>query len=132
LHSLAGNERVVELHGTVHRNYCLKCNTQYSLKYIKDSDGIPKCKCGGLIRPDVVLYGESLHEGVFETCYDALNKTDLLIVAGTGLTVSTAGGIVSMFKGKHLVILNNEATPFDYRASLIIRDDLANIFKQLS
>jgi NAD-dependent deacetylase len=132
LHSLAGSKHVVELHGTVHRNYCMKCNKEYSLDYIKESKGVPHCSCGGLIRPYVVLYGESLHDGVYETCYHALNQTNLLIVAGTGLTVSTASGIVNMFKGKSIVILNNEATPYDNMASLIIRDDLVKVFKQLA
>jgi NAD-dependent deacetylase len=110
----------------------MKCHKEYPIKYIKESKDIPYCSCGGIVRPDVVLYGESLHEGVYETCYHALNQTDLLIVAGTGLTVSTASGIVSMFKGKYLVILNNESTPFDKQAHLIIHDDLIKIFKELT
>jgi NAD-dependent deacetylase len=119
------------LHGTVHRNYCVNCQKEYSLEYVKKSVGIPKCTCGGIVRPDVVLYGESLHNGVFEACYDALEQTDLLIVAGTGLTVSTASGVVSMFKGKHLVILNNEPTSFDDRASLVINSDLIKVFQKI-
>jgi NAD-dependent deacetylase len=93
---------------------------------------IPKCSCGGLVRPFVVLYGESLHDGVIEACYEALSKTDLLIVAGTGLTVSTASSVVSMFRGKYLVILNNEPTSFDDRAHLVIRQDLFELFKELT
>jgi NAD-dependent deacetylase len=120
------------LHGTVYRNYCIDCHKTYSVEHIKQSKGIPRCTCGGIVRPDVVLYGESLHDGVFEACYTALEKTNLLIVAGTGLTVSTASGIVSMFKGKYLVILNNEPTLFDHQANLIIRKDLVEIFKTLT
>jgi NAD-dependent deacetylase len=131
LHSLAGSQNVIELHGTIHRNYCMDCQKEYSLEYIRKSKGIPKCTCGGIIRPDVVLYGESLHDGVFEACYDALKKTDLLIVAGTGLTVSTASGVASMFRGKHLVILNNEPTAFDHQASLVINYDLIEVFQKL-
>jgi NAD-dependent deacetylase len=110
----------------------MQCQKPYPLAFVKNAKGIPKCTCGGVVRPDVVLYGESLHDGDYETCYNALSKTDLLIVAGTGLTVSTASGIVSMFRGKYLVILNNEPTPYDQYATLIIRDDLVKIFKQLA
>jgi NAD-dependent deacetylase len=132
LHSNAGSKNVIELHGTVYRNYCMDCHKTYPMAYVKKSVGIPKCTCGGIIRPDVVLYGESLHDGTIEACYDALARTDLLIVAGTGLTVSTASGVASMFKGKYLVILNNEPTPFDRNAYLIIRKDLIEIFKALA
>jgi NAD-dependent deacetylase len=131
LHTLAGSKNVIELHGSIYRNYCMKCHKSYDLPYITKSENIPRCSCGGLIRPDVVLYGESLHSGVFEACQDALNNTDLLIVAGTSLAVSTASGIVSMFNGKYLVILNNEITPYDHLACLVIRDDLVKIFETL-
>jgi NAD-dependent deacetylase len=129
---MAGNTKMVELHGSIYRNYCMKCKKEYSIEYIRKSKGIPKCTCGGVVRPNVVLYGESLHEGAFERCYEALNNTNLLIVAGTGLAVSTASGIVEMFEGKHLVILNNEPTLFDYKATVVIRDDLVKIFKLLA
>lgn len=131
LHTLAGNKNVIELHGTVYENYCMKCHKQYDIEYIKRSKDIPYCTCGGIVRPNVVLYGESLHEGIFEKCYDALRKTDLLIVAGTGLSVSTASGVFSMFKGKYVVILNNEPTPYDYKAYIIIREDLSKIFSEI-
>ncbi|MDR3330554.1 MAG: NAD-dependent protein deacylase [Mycoplasmataceae bacterium] len=131
LHTLAGSTNVIELHGTVHQNYCMKCNKQYDVDYVKNSKGIPLCSCGGIVRPKVVLYGESLHEGVFEKCQESLNRTDLLIVAGTGLNVSTASSVLYMFRGKHLVILNDEKTSYDHLAELVIHQDLVTIFKQL-
>ncbi|MDR0825954.1 MAG: NAD-dependent protein deacylase [Mycoplasmataceae bacterium] len=131
LHTLAGSKNVIELHGTVYKNYCMKCGKEYPVEYIKKAKGIPRCSCGGVIRPKVVLYGESLHEGVLQNCQKTLNNTDLLIVAGTGLSVSTAAGIFSMFRGKNIVILNKEPTPYDSQAKLVMRDDLVDIFTSL-
>lgn len=131
LHTLAGSKNVIELHGTIYENYCIKCHKSYSFSFMRKSEEVPHCSCGGLIRPNVVLYGESLFTGIFEKCWDVLNRTDLLIVAGTGLSVSTASGVFNMFKGKNIVILNNEPTPYDYKANLIIRDDLVKIFEKL-
>ena len=131
MHTLAGNKKVIEIHGTVDKNYCLNCKKEYSLEYIKQAKDIPHCSCGGMIRPDVVLYGESLKEGIFEKCHEVLNKTNLLIVAGTGLGVSTASGVFGLFNGKYVVILNNEPTPYDSRANLIIREDLSSIFRKI-
>ncbi|MDR0545764.1 MAG: NAD-dependent protein deacylase [Mycoplasmataceae bacterium] len=131
LHILAGNQKVIELHGTIYENYCMKCHKTYSLEYVKQAKDIPYCQCGGKVRPNVVLYGESLFNGIIEKCYQKLNKTNLLIVAGTGLSVSTAANIFNMFNGKYIVILNNEPTPYDHRANLIIRDDLAQVFDKI-
>lgn len=131
LHILAGNKKVIELHGTIYENYCMKCHKTYSLEYVKQAKDIPYCQCGGIVRPNVVLYGESLFNGIIERCYQKLNKTNLLIVAGTGLSVSTAANIFNMFNGKYIVILNNEPTPYDHRANLIIRNDLAQVFDKI-
>jgi NAD-dependent deacetylase len=109
----------------------MACYKQYDLEHIKKLTPIPKCVCGGMIRPDVVLYGESLVNDVINKCYQVLKQTNLLIVAGTQLSVSTAAGVVNMFSGKHLVILNDTPTPYDHLATLVIREELTNIFKHL-
>lgn len=131
LHTLAGNKRVIELHGSIYRNYCVKCREQYDLSYIQDNKSIPKCHCDGLIRPDIVLYGESLQNNILKSCIDSLNNTDLLIVMGTSLLVSTATSIIRFFQGKHLIIINNESTPLDHLAEIVIRDDLVTVCKYL-
>jgi NAD-dependent deacetylase len=110
----------------------MNCHKTYSLDFVKKANNIPKCLCGGIVRPDVILYGEMLHPGVYEKCYEVLQKTNLLLVAGTGLTVSTAANIINMFKGKHLVIINNQSTPYDYLAELVIHQDLTEVFLQLT
>lgn len=131
LHQKAGSKNVLELHGTIYDNYCVKCNKRYNPNYIFDSDNIPKCACGGMVRPNVVLYGEMLPD-----CYSLaqyyIYKADTLIVAGTSLTVEPANGLVSLFNGENLIIINNDATPYDNRASLVINDDLSKIFNSLS
>ncbi len=130
LHQKAGSKNVLEIHGTTRKNYCDKCKKEYSSDYIFKSTGIPKCECGGLIRPDVVLYGESLPE-CFEEAIDYIRNADLLIVAGTSLTVEPASSLVRYFKGKNLVIINQTKTNYDYIADLVINDSLGNVFKNL-
>jgi NAD-dependent deacetylase len=132
LHTNAGATNVIELHGTVNINYCMKCHKSYSLEYVKQSKGVPKCSCGGIVRPHVVLYGENLHDGILEKCIRALNNTNLLIVLGTSLAVSTAQSVFRMFRGKDIVMINNEATIYDDVCSLVIKDDLIKVFKNLS
>lgn len=128
LHAKAGSSVIYELHGTVNKNHCLKCGKEYSGEYVFKSKGIPKCDCGGIIKPDVVLYGESLPENEWINSEQAISKCELLIVMGTSLTVYPASGLINLFRGKYLVILNQEKTPFDKTADLVIHDKLSNIF----
>ena len=131
LHTKAGSKIVYELHGTVNKNYCLECGKEYDAEYIFKSIGIPKCSCGGIIKPRVVLYEESLPESEFIESEKAIKKADMLIVMGTSLTVYPASGLVNLFKGKYLVILNKEKTPYDYKADLVINDKLSKIINKL-
>lgn len=130
LHQKAGSKNVLEIHGTTFRNYCVGCNKEYDANYIFNCKGIPKCECGELIRPDVVLYGELL-PNCFDDAKSYIAKADTLIVAGTSLTVQPACGLVDLFKGKNLIIINNDKTPYDNKATLIINDDLVNVFFNL-
>ena len=132
LHTKAGNKIVYEVHGTIHKNHCLKCNKEYNGKYIFDSKDIPKCSCGGTIKPDVVLYGEQLPDKDYYGSIDATYKANMLIVMGSSLTVYPASGLVDIFNGKYLVIINNSITPYDYKANLVINDNLAKVCKELS
>ena len=128
LHSAAGNKNVFELHGSVHRNYCVSCGEKYDLGYILQSDGIPKCrKCGGTVRPDVVLYGEGLDEDVWQGAAKAISEADCLIVVGTSLTVYPAANMLRYFNGKNLVLINKQKTPFDNMANLVINEDVEKV-----
>ncbi len=131
LHEKAGCQCVYELHGTIYKNYCMRCHKEYDASVAFDSKGIPRCTCGGIIKPNVVLYGESLPEYAFDASIEAISHADLLIVAGTSLTVYPAAGFLSYFKGKYLVILNLEETPFDKKASLVMHESLGKIFESL-
>ena len=131
LHTKAGNKNVYEIHGTIMRNYCIKCNKEYSAEYVFNSRGIPKCSCGGIIKPDVVLYGESLPEYEYSSSIESIINADMLIVAGTSLLVEPASSLVRLFNGKYLVILNRDSTPYDYLADLVIHDNLKDIFSEL-
>lgn len=130
LHQKAGSKNVLEIHGTVYKNHCIDCGKSYSAEYIFNSKGIPKCSCGGIIKPDVVLYGEQLPTS-FVVAMDYINKADLLIVAGTSLTVEPAASLVRMFDGKHLVIINGSLTAYEGKADLIIHDRLEDVFSKL-
>ena len=130
LHSKAGSSNVLEIHGSVFRNYCDKCLKSYPSNYIFNSTGIPRCSCGGLIRPDVVLYGESLPDS-FTKSIEYISKCDLLIVLGTSLTVMPASSLLEYFRGKNLVIINNDKTPYDYMANLVINKPLKEVFGKL-
>lgn len=130
LHQKAGSKNVLEIHGTVYKNHCIDCGKSYSAEYIFNSKGIPKCSCGGIIKPDVVLYGEQLPTS-FVVAMDYINKADLLIVAGTSLTVEPAASLVRMFAGKHLVIINGSLTAYEGKADLIIHDRLEDVFSKL-
>lgn len=128
LHQAAGSQNVLELHGTVHQNRCVSCGKMTDLNSIYQSRGVPRCTdCGGMIKPCVTLYGEMLPEGVFEAAIQAVCAAELLIIGGTSLTVYPAAGLVSYFTGKHLVILNKDATPADLAASLVIRDPVGEV-----
>ena len=130
LHQKAGSLNVLEIHGSTYRNYCDTCLKEYPSDYIFKSTGIPLCSCGGLIRPDVVLYGENLPDS-FSESIDYISKCDLLIVCGTSLTVMPASSLVEYFRGSSLVIINNDKTPYDYMANLVINKPLKDVFGKL-
>jgi NAD-dependent deacetylase len=123
LHQAAGSKNVVELHGSALRNACMRCGRKYGLDKILEGDGVPRCACGGMIKPDVVLYGEMLDERAIEQAMEAISRADLLIVAGTSLTVYPAAGLVELYRGNHLALINRAPTPMDERANLILRGD---------
>lgn len=129
LHQKAGSKNVLELHGSVLRNYCMKCNKFYPAEFIFDSKGIPKCNCGGIIKPDVVLYEESLDNTILHNSIQYIQNADLLIVAGTSLTVQPASGLINYFGGKHIVLINKNKTQYDNKADLIINESLGKVFK---
>ena len=130
LHQKAGSKNVLELHGTIHSNHCMKCHKFYDAEYVFNSTGIPKCECGGIVKPDVVLYEEMLDEDTLENSIIAISKADMLIVAGTSLTVYPASGLINYFKGRNLVLINKDATPYDNRADLVINEALGKVFKE--
>ena len=130
LHQKAGSKNVIELHGTIYKNYCMNCGKNYSSDYIFKSDGIPRCSCGGVVRPDVVLYEESLGES-YSKALDFIRKADLLIVAGTSLTVEPASSMIRFFTGKSLVIINIDKTPYDNIADLAINKPLGEVCSSL-
>ena len=131
LHQKAGSKNVYELHGSVLRNFCMKCHKFYNAEFLFNSEGIPKCNCGGIIKPDVVLYEENLDKDVLEKAIIAIEKADLLIVAGTSLTVYPANGLINYFKGKNLVLINKDKTSLDNRANLVINESLGEVFKEI-
>ena len=127
LHQKAGSKAVFELHGSIYRNYCEKCGKFYPPEYIRDSDGIPRCTCGGRIKPDVVLYEESLDQKVIEGAVRAIADADVLIVGGTSLTVYPAAGLIRYYRGNKLVLINRDETPYDGYANLIFRDPIGKV-----
>ena len=131
LHQKAGSKVVYELHGSVLRNYCMNCHKFYDAEYVFNSDGIPRCSCGGIIKPDVVLYEEGLNEETIENSIYAIQKADLLIVAGTSLTVQPASSLINFFRGRNLVLINRDSTPYDNKANLVINDSLGKVFSNL-
>lgn len=131
LHQKAGSKKVYELHGSIHRNYCMKCGKTYNAEEVKQMTHVPKCSCGGIVRPDVVLYGETLDADVMEASFRALRDADLLIVGGTSLIVYPAAGMIDAYRGKRLVLVNKSATSRDDMADLIIRDPIGEVFAQL-
>ena len=131
LHQKAGSKKVYELHGSVLRNYCQRCGKFHSAEFIKNSDGVPKCDCGGTVKPDVVLYEEGLDQDTIEKAVSAIYSADLLIVAGTSLTVYPAAGLINYYRGNRLVLINRDATPYDRHADLVFHESLGKIFEQL-
>lgn len=132
LHEKAGSLKIHNLHGTIHRNYCVDCKKEYDIDYIKQTDGIPYCKkCGGIIRPAITFYGEFLDKETFKQARLDTKNADLLIVLGTSLVVYPASEIVSHFRGKHLVIINKKRTKFNHQAKLVIQEDFAKVFNAL-
>ena len=131
LHKAAGNIRVYELHGNVHDNECMDCGASYPMETILRSAGIPRCDCGGVIKPNVVLYGEPLPKYVCIGARREIANADTLIVAGTSLSVEPAASFIGDFRGKHLIIINQEPTPADEHADLVIHADAAEVFEKL-
>lgn len=131
LHQKVGSKNVLELHGSIHRNTCQICGKKYNLDYILESDGIPKCECGGIIKPDVVLYEEPLNNGILNFSADYISQADTLIVGGTSLVVYPAAGLINYFNGETLVLINKSKTPYDNLATLIINDAIGEIFAQI-
>lgn len=132
LHQAAGSKMVYELHGSVHRNYCQKCGAFYDARYMLESKEIPKCeKCGGIIKPDVVLYEEGLDDATMRGAIRAISHADVLIIGGTSLTVYPAAGLIDYYNGNKLVLINKSVTPMDSRADLLVQGPIGEIFSQL-
>lgn len=130
-HQEAGSKNVLELHGSVKRNYCMNCHKFYDEKVIFSSTDIPHCTCGGLIKPDVVLYEEGLDEDVIRKTVEEIREADLLIVGGTSLNVYPAARFLNYFRGKHLVLINRDSTPYDRNCDLVIHESLGKVFEQI-
>lgn len=132
LHQKAGSKKVYELHGSVHRNYCRKCGKLFDAEYMLKSDGVPHCDCGGLIKPDVVLYGEQLDDNVVKGAVNAIARADTLIIGGTSLVVYPAAGLINYFRGNNLVIINMSPTSADSSADLLIESKIGEVFGQIN
>jgi NAD-dependent deacetylase len=133
LHQMAGSNNVLELHGSIHRNYCMSCNASYSLDYVIKSEAvIPICKnCGGVLKPDVVLYEENLDTKVLNSAIDYIRNADVLIIGGTSLVVYPAAGLISYYEGDKLVLINKAATSFDYRANLLFNESIGEVLSNI-
>ena len=131
LHSKAGSKTVYVLHGTTYKYHCIKCNKKYDYNYVFNCDGVPRCSCGGIIKPDVVLYGEMLPVDALENSIRAVSNADMLMVLGSSLVVYPAAGLIDYFNGKNFVIINNDETSYDKEATLVIHKNLSDVFKEL-
>mgnify|MGYP000119690988 CR=1 FL=1 len=131
LHQLAGSKTVYELHGSVHRNYCMTCHKKYNAEFMLKTNGIPKCSCGGIIKPDVVLYEEGLDNNTVSGALSAISTCDTLIIAGTSLTVYPAAGFIRYFKGKNLVLINRDATSMDSSCDLVIHNKVGEVLDKI-
>ena len=131
LHQKAGSRKVYELHGSVLRNYCARCGKFFSAEFVKNGVGVPHCDCGGIVKPDVVLYEEGLDQEVIAKSVHAIRNADMLIVGGTSLTVYPAAGLIQYYRGDRLVLINRDATPYDDQADLVLHESLGEVFSQL-
>lgn len=132
LHQKAGSKKVLELHGTLYRNYCLKCGKQFDLDYVTKDEGITRCDaCGGVVRPDVVLYEEGLNQDTMEEALEKISQAQMLIVGGTSLNVYPAAGLLQYFRGKYLVLINKSATSLDKKADLVIAENIGEVFREV-
>ena len=131
LHQKAGSRRVFELHGSVLRNYCMRCGRAYPATFIRDCPGVPRCDCGGIVKPDIVLYEEPLDEKTLTGAVTMISRADLLIVGGTSLTVYPAAGLLRYYGGDRLVLINRDETPYDNEASLVLHESLGEVFSRL-
>ncbi len=131
LHQVAGSRRVFELHGSIHRNHCMECGKFFPMEAILHSTGVPRCECGGVIKPDVVLYEEGLDDATVRGALRVLSQADVLIVAGTSLTVYPAAGFLDAFSGRHLILINRDPTPADSRAEIVIHDKVGEVLNRI-
>ena len=131
LHQQGGSRQVWELHGSVHRNYCMKCGRPYGLDFIRESTGVPRCACGGVVKPDVVLYEESLNDRVIDGALTDISSADMLIIGGTSLAVYPAAGLVRYYRGNRLVLINKTPTPYDGHADLVINEPIGQVLGQI-
>ncbi len=131
LHQAAGSREVLELHGSVHRNYCTRCGEFYSLEDIMEMEGVPVCKCGGTIKPDVVLYEEGLDQETLQKAVSYISNADVLIIGGTSLTVYPAAGLIDYYRGNKLVLINKSVTPMDRRANLVVSGKIGEVFSRI-
>ena len=131
LHQAAGSKRVYELHGSIHRNYCMKCGKFYDAQHVKSSEGVPRCECGGMIKPDVVLYEEGLDPATVRGAVEAISDADTLIIGGTSLVVYPAAGFIDYFNGKHLVVINKSETAKAVRAELTIAAPIGEVMERI-
>lgn len=131
LHQKAGSQKVLELHGTVYKNYCMRCGKEYELEWMLEQEGVPYCNCGGIIRPDVVLYEEGLDQKVIQDAVSFIEEADILIIGGTSLMVYPAAGLIEYYKGNKLVLINKSMTPYDKEADLRIEGSIGEVFGQV-
>ncbi len=131
LHQMAGSKEVLELHGSIHRNYCERCHKFYNLEYIVKSEGVPHCSCGGIVKPDVVLYEEGLDNRTMQKAIHYISHADVLIIGGTSLVVYPAAGMIDYFRGDHLVVINKSSTSRDEGADLLIQDSIGKVFSNI-
>ena len=131
LHQMAGSQEVLELHGTIHRAYCAKCQKPFPEDFIHYGEGVPRCECGGVVRPDVVLYEEGLDQQIMQKSMDYISRADILIVGGTSLVVYPAAGLLQYYHGSKLVLINKDATPYDAKADLVIHGPIGQVLEQI-
>ena len=132
LHQMAGSKKVLELHGSVHRNYCMRCGKAYDFAYMKNAKGTPKCDCGGIVKPDVVLYEEALNTQTLSEAVMAISQAEVLINGGTSLAVYPAASLIDYYQGEHLVVINKSPTPRDRYANLLIQQPIGRVFSQIT